>query len=108
MPDMVVSAAKSSGFTGSVSKLLDAAKLNTAKSYSVVPDITNTTITATQLAVKEAHVKAYSLIYLVAISFGCVAILSSLSIKGIDNSQRSKEVAARLENDMPANEKAYS
>lgn len=105
MPGMVESAAQRSGFIGSMTKLLAAAKSNKVDSYSMVPDITNATIAAAQSAVKEAHVKAYSLIYLVAISFGCVAILASLSIKRIDDSQRSKEVSAHLENDKPATEK---
>ncbi|KIW02240.1 uncharacterized protein PV09_06393 [Verruconis gallopava] len=99
LPGYVQSAALSSGFRGSMTALLKAATANTAAAYKAVPGISNQTIAATQLAVKEAHIKAYSLIYLVAIAFGCVAIVSALSVKSIDESQRSKHVAAHLEND---------
>jgi hypothetical protein len=99
LPSHVRSAASSSGFTGSFASLLKAATANTAAAYKAVPGISNQTIAATQLAVKEAHIKAYSLIYLVAIAFGGIAIMSALSVKSIDESQRSKDVAAHLEND---------
>lgn len=99
LPDMVLSAIKSSNFTGSSTQLLKAARLNTAAAYAAVPNITKQTIEATELAVKHAHVKAYALIYLVAVAFGCAAILSATSIKGIDESQRTSEISAHLEND---------
>ncbi|TVY89024.1 Trichothecene efflux pump [Lachnellula willkommii] len=99
LPGMVLSAVESSNFTGSFSQLLGAAKVNTAAAYAAVPDITNQTTVATELAVKQAHVTAYALIYLVAISFGCVAILAATSIKGVDENQRTSEVAAHLEDD---------
>jgi len=80
-------------------QLLRAAGLNTAAAYRAVEGITNSTIAATQAAVKEANVEAYHLIYLVAIAFGVVAIAASASVADIKPEQRSKEVAARLEND---------
>ena len=73
--------------------------MNTAAAYRSVEGITNQTIAATQAAVKEAHVEAYQLIYLVAIAFGVVAIAASASVADIKESQRSKDVAARLEDD---------
>lgn len=106
LPGMVETAAQSSGFAGSVTALIKAAGLNTAVAYAAVPGISNKTIAATQVAVKLAHVKAYSLIYLVAIAFGVVAIMAALSIKGIDESQRSGHIAAHLEDDEYVGEKA--
>lgn len=99
LPGMVLSAVKTSNFTGPFSQILKAAEVNSAAAYAAVPNITTETIRVTELAVKQAHVKAYALIYLVAIAFGCVAIISATSIKGIDESQRTSEVAAHLEND---------
>lgn len=99
LPGMVLSAVESSNFTGSFTHLLGAAKVNTAAAYAAVPHITKQTVVATELVVKQAHVKAYALIYLVAIAFGCVAILAATSIRGVDENQRTSEVAAHLEDD---------
>jgi hypothetical protein len=99
LPSYVNSAASASGFTGSMSELLRAAGLNTAAAYRTVGGISKQTIVATQAAVKDAHVQAYQLIYLVAIAFGVVAIAASASVADIKESQRSKDVAVRLEDD---------
>ena len=99
LPGYVSSAASSSDFTGSISELLRAARINTASAYRAVEGINNQTIAATQVAVKDAHVQAYQLIYLVAIAFGVVAIAASASVADIKESQRSSNVAARLEDD---------
>lgn len=104
LPGYVRGAASSSGFSGSMTQLLKAAGLNTAVAYRAVEGISNQTIAATQAAVKEANVEAYKLIYLVALAFGAVAIAASLSVADIKPEQRSKDVAARLEDDKRAPE----
>ncbi|KAJ9151105.1 MFS general substrate transporter [Coniochaeta hoffmannii] len=97
LPGWVESAARSSGFNGSESALLSAAKLNTAVAYNKVPGITNSTISAVQYAVKEANSEAYKIVYLVAIAFGAVAITAAFSTKGVDEKQRNSSTAAKLE-----------
>jgi len=101
LPGRVASAAQMTGFTGSVSALVKAAGANTAKAYAAVPGITNSTIAAVQLSVKKANSDAYKIVYLVAVAFGVVAIAASISVKGIEEKQRSNELAARLEDDPP-------
>jgi hypothetical protein len=99
LPGKVTAAAQASGFGGSLPVLLKAAKTNTALAYSKVPGINNGTIAAVQLAVKNANVEAYQLVYLVAIAFGVCAIAAAFSTKGVDAKSRSNETAAHLEND---------
>ncbi|CAI6088032.1 unnamed protein product [Clonostachys chloroleuca] len=98
LPGQVRSAAEESNFAGSADELLLAARKNTVAAYQTVEGITNSTITATQKAVLESNSQSYSMVYLIAIAFGCVAICSALSVKSIDASQRSNQTAARLEN----------
>jgi hypothetical protein len=99
LPGKVSEAATSSGFGGSIPDLIKAAGSNTAVAYRAVQGITNTTIAATQQAVKEANSEAYKIVYLVAIAFGCCAIVSAISTKGVDEKSRSNKTAARLENE---------
>ncbi|KAH7162096.1 fungal trichothecene efflux pump [Dactylonectria estremocensis] len=99
LPGQVRAAAERTGFDGSVEALVAAARANTPAAYGVIEGITNSTIAAVQHAVLESNSKSYRLVYLVAIAFGCVAIAAALSVKSIDGSQRSNQVAAKLEND---------
>lgn len=101
LPGNVGSAADATGFNGNMTTLLKAAANGTAAAYQAVPDITNSTIAAVTTAVKESNAQGYKLVYLVAIAFGAVAIASAISVRGISDSQRTKEVAAHLENDKP-------
>ncbi|CAK7210123.1 hypothetical protein SBRCBS47491_000664 [Sporothrix bragantina] len=100
LPGQVTEAARSSGFTGSIAALVTAAKTNTAAAYAKVPGITNATISATEVAVKDAAANSYHLVYLVAIAFGALAIGASFSIKGVDDSARTSHTAVHLENDL--------
>lgn len=97
LPGKVRNAAEESGFTGSVDALVKAAKVNKPVAYSAVEGISNSTIAAVRQAVLESNSRSYRNVYLVAIAFGCVAICAALSVKSVDRSQRSNEVAARLE-----------
>ena len=99
LPGEVTSAAEASGFTGSVSALITAAKTNTAAAYAKVPGISNETVSATQLAVKEAAATSYHLVYLVAIAFGVLAISAAFTVKGVEDSSRTPLTAVHLEND---------
>lgn len=97
LPGQVRAAAESTDYSGSIESLVTAAKANTPAAYSAIEGITNSTIAAVQHAVLVSNSKSYRIVYLVAIAFGCVAIAAALSVKSIDRSQRSNEVAAKLE-----------
>ncbi|KPM41179.1 hypothetical protein AK830_g5379 [Neonectria ditissima] len=98
LPAHVRAAAESTGYGGSIEPLLTAAEANTPAAYGTIQGITNSTVAAVQHAVLVSNSKSYRTVYLVAIAFGCVAIAAALSVKSIDPSQRSNEVAAKLEN----------
>ncbi|KAH7024009.1 fungal trichothecene efflux pump [Ilyonectria destructans] len=97
LPGQVRAAAENTDYGGSIESLVAAAKANTPAAYSAIEGITNSTIAAVQHAVLVSNSKSYRIVYLVAIAFGCVAIAAALSVKSIDRSQRSNEVAAKLE-----------
>ena len=62
----------------SASALFEAAAENTAESYEALagtPGITAKIIAEAQMAVKLAYSSAFRLVYLVAIAFGCLAIV---------------------------------
>jgi uncharacterized membrane protein len=101
LPGKVQGAAEATGFEGSLEALLAAAKVNKPAAYAAVEGLSNTTTDAVQDAVLNANSESYSLVYLVAIAFGCVAICAALSVRSIDRSQRSNNTAARLENEGP-------
>lgn len=99
LPGEVTQAAMATNFNGSMPALLAAATKNTFPAYDAVPGITNSTISAVRVAVKQANANGYKMVFLVAIAFGALAIASACSVKGIDPSQRSNATAARLENE---------
>ena len=99
LPGWVEDTVHSSNFTGSIPDLVRAACLNIASAYKVVGGISNATIAATETAVKQADSEGYKLVYLVAIAFGLVAIVSAISTKGVEEKSRSNHTAARLENE---------
>lgn len=95
----VQAAATSSGFTGSFPDLLNATATNTLAAYENVPKINDHVITTVQAAVKEANAEAFQLVYEVAVAFGVVAILVSLTTRSIDVKKKSNERTAALENE---------
>ncbi|KAH8176647.1 fungal trichothecene efflux pump (TRI12) domain-containing protein [Sarocladium implicatum] len=101
LPGRVRSAADGTGFSGSMDSLLAAAQVNTLAAYQAVDGISNATIAAAQDAVLQSNSTAYQMVYLVAIAFGVCAIAAALSVKPIQQSQRSNNTAARLENEGP-------
>jgi hypothetical protein len=57
--------------------------------------LANATIDAVKGAVLKANAKLYSLVQ----GFGCVAVVSALTVKPFHQSHRSNETAAKLENE---------
>lgn len=91
-----------------MTRLLNAAKVGTAAAYKAVPGITNSTTAAVTQAVKVSNAQGYKLVYLVAIAFGAVAIMAAFTVKDVDESQRSKYVAAHLETEKPTEKQVDS
>jgi len=85
------------------SKLLSAAALNTATAYKAVPGITPEVITAAQTAVKLAYVQAFKLVYLIALAFGGLAVISAFFTKSIPEEKKTMKRAVRMENEKPPN-----
>lgn len=79
--------------------LLKAAATNTAASYKAVPGISASVTAAATLAVKRAYVSAFRTTYLVAIAFGCAAIIAAFCTQNIDRSTKTSNRAVRLENE---------
>lgn len=100
LPGKIESIARETEFSGSLSLLIAAAKLNTAAAYAKVPGITTAVVAAANTAVQDAYIDAFKLVYLVAIAFGSVAILIALITKPIDPAKKTNERAIRLENEV--------
>ena len=79
--------------------LLEAAALNTADAYEEVKGVTPHILGETELAVKQAYVQAFKLVYLVAIAFGVLAIIAATFTKTIPRERKTQERAVRLENE---------
>ena len=80
--------------------LLQAAALNNADAYAALPkSITPTILAATQLAVKNAYVEAFRLVYLVAIAFGALAITAAFFTKTIPKERKTLQRAIHMENE---------
>ncbi|KAH7120948.1 fungal trichothecene efflux pump [Dendryphion nanum] len=85
------------GFGGSFSALLRATATNTQAAYANVAGATPETIRAATIAVKVAYVRAFRVVYLVAIAFGVCAIASALSTRSVKKSNKSNAQAVHLE-----------
>lgn len=99
LPGKVSEAAEATGFDGDLAALVKAATLNTQAAYSQVPGATTKVVLATHAAIQEAGIASYRLVFLVAIAFGCVAIIMALLARPIDPARKSNERAVRLENE---------
>jgi hypothetical protein len=99
LPSYISRAAENSGFTGSLPALVAAAATNKAAAYNQIPGMTPDVIAAAQLAVKEANVESYSLVFKVAIAFCCIGIMAALATKSVDVHKKSNERAVVLENE---------
>lgn len=100
LPGKIATVVEDTGFSrANVSKLLSAASLNTAAAYRGVPGITPEVITGAQHAVKLAYVQAFKLVYLVALAFGGLAIISAFFTKSIPKEKKTMRRAVRMENE---------
>ena len=79
--------------------LLEAAALNTADAYETVPNLTPKILAETELAVKQAYVQAFRLVYLVAVAFGVLAIIAASFTRTIPREKKTRERVVRMENE---------
>jgi Fungal trichothecene efflux pump (TRI12) len=99
IPGKIKEAAASSNFTGSVEKLLIASGTNTPATYIEVPGMNPQVMAAAMLAVRNSYIDAFRLVFLVAIGFGCIAIIAALCTRTVAATQKSGERAVVLENE---------
>jgi hypothetical protein len=85
-----------------MSKLIAAAKLNTAAAYKAVPGITPQVIAAATLGNKEAYLNGARLSYQVALAFGLCGCIAALFIPSIDSRKYTKKTVALQEADRKA------
>lgn len=98
LPGHVSQAATSSGFSGSLAALTKAAANNTVAAYRQVGASPNT-IAAVQLAVKEANVQSFSLVFKVAIAFGGLGMIGAMCTRSVDVHKKNNDRAAIVENE---------
>ena len=82
-----------------LSDLIEAASVGTAKAYAEVPGITTKIISATESAVKVTYAQAYRVVYLTALGFAVLAIVSALLCSSIDPAKKTLDKAVLLENE---------
>ncbi|KAF2019486.1 MFS general substrate transporter [Aaosphaeria arxii CBS 175.79] len=97
IPGVLKRMVANTGFSGSFPDLLKATALNTPASYAKVAGINPETVQAARQAIKISYVGAFKVVYLVAIAFGVVAILSALSTRSVEKSNKSNAQAVQLE-----------
>jgi hypothetical protein len=99
IPAILLDQASKAGYSGSFEALLTASKANTAKAYNAVAGMTPQVLAASQLAVKEAYIQAFRLVFLVAIAFGAVAIASALMTRSVPIENKHSKRAVIMENE---------
>lgn len=82
-----------------LSALIEAAALNTAAAYAKVSGITSQIATASQYAVKLAYVQAFRIVFLTALGFAALALISALLCSSTDPAKKNANKAVVLENE---------
>lgn len=103
LPTRVMDAARKSGYSGDGQSLLQAASGNTETTYTDIPGISNATILAISEAVKQVNARSFQLVYLVAVAFGGVCLITAFFTRNIPKNKKTKERAVVLENESQEN-----
>ena len=82
-----------------LSALVEAASLNTAAAYAKVPGITARIINASEAAVKVTYAQAYRAVYLTALGFAALAMISALLCSSTDPAKKTLDMSVLLENE---------
>lgn len=70
--------------TSTITRLIAAARANTAAAYAAIPGITPAIQAAASLGNKQAYLEGAHLSYLVALAFGCCGVIASWWIPTVD------------------------
>lgn len=85
-----------------LTKLIAAAKLNTAAAYKAVPDITPAIQAAAKLANKESYLEGAHLSYQVALAFGLLGVIAAFFIPSVDERKYTERTVAVQQKDRKA------
>ncbi|KAF2703099.1 MFS general substrate transporter [Pleomassaria siparia CBS 279.74] len=88
--------------TATLTKLIAAAKLNTAAAYKAVPGITPAIQAASKLGNKQAYLAGAHLSYQVALAFGLCGVILAFFLTSVDERKYSKRTVAVQEKDRKA------
>lgn len=77
-----------------VTKLIAAAKANTAAGYAAIPGITPAIKAAASLGNKQAYLEGAHLSYLVALAFGLVGVIAAFFIPSVDKRKYTEKTVA--------------
>ena len=100
LPSRVQQAIAGTDFdTANLRSLIEAAASNTAAAYARVPEISQEIISLAQIAVKQAYVQAFRIVYYTALGFAVLAIISALCVSDIDPAKKNFDKAVHLENE---------
>ena len=105
LPEEIVKAVQPLGFNmANIAELIKAAALSTKKAYAEVPGITPEIINASSLAVQISYVRAYKVVFLVALAFGIGGIICAFLSRSTPMSKKSSDKAVLLENERSSTE----
>lgn len=100
LPAQIKHAIAGTGFDpANLGVLIKAASLNSAAAYKKVPGITSQVISASQVGVKLAYSQSYRVVYLTALGFAAVALLSAMLCSSVDPAKKTLDKAVLLENE---------
>lgn len=82
-----------------ITRLVAAARANTAAGYAAIPGITPTIQAAASLGNKQAYLEGAHLSYLVALAFGLCGVGAAFFIPSVDRRKYTKKTVAVQKND---------
>jgi hypothetical protein len=85
-----------------ITKLITAARLNTAAAYKAIPGVTPAIQAATTLANKQAYLTGAHLSYQVALAFGLCGVIAAFFIPTVDDRKYTKKTVAVQQADRKA------
>lgn len=85
-----------------VTKLITAARLNTAAAYKAIPGVTPAIQAAATLANKQAYLTGAHLSYQVALAFGLCGVIAAFFIPTVDDRKYTKKTVAVQQADRKA------
>lgn len=88
--------------SATLTKLITAAKVNTAAAYKAVPEITPAIQAAAALGNKQAYLDGARLSYRVALAFGLCGVIAAFFIPSVDKRKYTKRTVAIQQQDRKA------